>query len=509
MNIKNIIKTLFLTIIVLGIIIFTGFSQNDFKSINTVYKVYLDGKSIGLIPNDTDLYDLINKDQVELKNEYKVDQVYPPNGFDIVKYNTYNDQITNPETVYSKIKEEKQFTVKGYVFTIDYPDAEKEDKQIYVLDKQIFDDAMYKLVYTFIQANKFEAYLNGKQAPIVDVGSIIKSIKFEEKITSKEAYIDADQKIYTDVNELAQYILFGTNQEQETYTVKEGDTIESISYDHKLNSQEFLVANPRFSSEKDLLALNDKVVISLINPIVSLSYDMEITEDNEINFETETKVDNSKNSSYRVVEQPGQKGLMRITKKTIFVNGAEQQGNQIINEKTLKEPIKQIVVTGRKNSGNSYLPPNISSGNYVDNGMEWAWPTNSPYTLSSPFGYRWGTLHDGMDISGTGYGSPIYASAPGTVIASGSIGGWASGIAVAIDHHNGYYTVYAHMSKTNVSVGQTVDRRQIIGAMGNTGMVSPRPSASAPYAGTHLHFSVFRGYPYQGGSAFNPRVLFN
>lgn len=78
-------------------------------------------------------------------------------------------------------------------------------------------------------------------------------------------------------------------------------------------------------------------------------------------------------------------------------------------------------------------------------------------------------------------GTPIMASAEGVVIiakTSGYNGGY--GLYVAIKHLNGTQTLYAHMSRVNVSVGQYVDQGEIIGAVGDTGRST----------GAHLHFEV-------------------
>lgn len=78
-------------------------------------------------------------------------------------------------------------------------------------------------------------------------------------------------------------------------------------------------------------------------------------------------------------------------------------------------------------------------------------------------------------------GTPILASAGGKVIVSrtgGYNGGY--GIYVVISHSNGTQTLYAHMSKNNVSVGEQVKQGQVIGAIGMTGKTT----------GPHVHFEV-------------------
>ena len=163
-----------------------------------------------------------------------------------------------------------------------------------------------------------------------------------------------------------------------------------------------------------------------------------------------------------------------------------------------------ICLIGPSGSGKGTIAKEVAKRlgyTYVDTGAAWAWPTNSPYTITSHYGYRWGTLHDGMDISGTGYGSPIYAVLDGEVYQSqwGGVVGNSAGYNVVIKHANGYYTVYAHCSKLYVKKGQKVTRRQKIAAMGASGTVT----------GTHLHFGVFTGVPYNGGKSIDPRKLWS
>ncbi len=86
-------------------------------------------------------------------------------------------------------------------------------------------------------------------------------------------------------------------------------------------------------------------------------------------------------------------------------------------------------------------------------------------------------MHEGIDIAG-GAGSPIVASAAGTVIVAGWSGGY--GNLVVIDHGNGMSNAYAHNSSIAVSVGQRVDQGAVIAGMGTTGNST----------GVHSHFEI-------------------
>ncbi len=497
MNVRNVLLCTLITMFITSLVFVMGVLDKRAGEAQEVYQVYLDGKKLGAIVSEDELYNLINKEQSAIKDTYNVDKVYPPNGFNITKDITYSNKVNDVKEVYNEIKEEKPFTIKGYVITIKYQDENKKNLKINVLDKKVFLKAVDNLITSFIPEDKYEAYLKDEQLEIVDTGSLIETVYFDETITVKDAYIGTDAKIYTDEQELTKYLMFGENKSEEKYTVAQGDTISTIAFNHKLNEQEFLIANPNFNSVDNLLSIGQEVNIALINPVLTLNYEMHVVEDVETDYDTEITYDDNQYTTYNEVTQAGVKGLERITKKLKYTNGAENQEGYIASHETLKEPQAEKVTKGTKKQ---YIGGGYVTGTYVDTGASWAWPTNSPYIITSPYAYRWGTLHDGTDISGTGYGSPIYAALDGVVINAGHGGyaGSSAGINVIIQHDNGYYTLYAHMSSVSVSVGQRVSRRQRIGAMGQTGVAT----------GTHLHFAVWvGGIPYRGGKSINPMSL--
>src|SRR5215213_7216419 len=109
-----------------------------------------------------------------------------------------------------------------------------------------------------------------------------------------------------------------------------------------------------------------------------------------------------------------------------------------------------------------YYPegPNAAPGTFI-------FPVNG--TVTSGFGYRWGRMHEGVDI-GAAEGTPIWAADDGTVVLQQSeaeSGGY--GNYTCIDHGGGISTCYAHQSAFSVSVGEQVTQGQVIGLVGNTG----------------------------------------
>lgn len=142
------------------------------------------------------------------------------------------------------------------------------------------------------------------------------------------------------------------------------------------------------------------------------------------------------------------------------------------------------------------------SGGAVDNADPSEFPVSSKgmicplqysnvYVSAGWYGYA---NHKGIDFctrgaTGNTYGKAIRAAADGVVYSAEYHYSWGNN--VYINHGDGVYTRYAHCSSIVVSAGQTVKQGEIIAYVGNTGNVSPRPSASNPHAGAHLHFEVW------------------
>ncbi|RQP04434.1 MAG: M23 family peptidase [Paracoccus sp. BP8] len=109
--------------------------------------------------------------------------------------------------------------------------------------------------------------------------------------------------------------------------------------------------------------------------------------------------------------------------------------------------------------------------------MPLAMPVQAAFRYTSPFGRRWGRMHEGIDMAAP-VGTPVYATGEGTVVFAGWQRGY--GNLIKIQHELGTETRYGHLSKIRVKVGQKVSRGSQIGDMGNTGRST----------GSHLHYEV-------------------
>ena len=130
-----------------------------------------------------------------------------------------------------------------------------------------------------------------------------------------------------------------------------------------------------------------------------------------------------------------------------------------------------------------------ATGSYI-------WPSASSVYVTSRFGnrlhpvYGYYRMHYGIDI-GASYGTDIYAADGGYVTTSTYSSGY--GNYVMIDHGDGRYTLYAHMTTRYVNEGDIVLQGDVIGIVGSTGVST----------GPHIHFEV-----YEGGERVDPLQFF-
>jgi murein DD-endopeptidase MepM/ murein hydrolase activator NlpD len=122
------------------------------------------------------------------------------------------------------------------------------------------------------------------------------------------------------------------------------------------------------------------------------------------------------------------------------------------------------------------LPPLSNSEEYLPNIFDgYAWPADG--VLSSGYGWRWGRMHEGIDIAAP-IGTPVLAAASGVVVGAGWHDGY--GNLIKLEHLDGSVTVYGHNSRILVTHGQEVEQGEQIAEMGSTGNST----------GSHVHFEI-------------------
>ena len=176
-------------------------------------------------------------------------------------------------------------------------------------------------------------------------------------------------------------------------------------------------------------------------------------------------IQNARGTLHRVAEG---EDLEAIAKKHEVDVAVILNTNDIDPDGALTVGEKLIVPTGpAKTPMETTLAARSNSG--------FIWPLRG--RITSGFGWRWGRMHNGIDIWAR-TGDPIAAARSGRVTFAGWNGGY--GNLIIISHGSGVETRYAHLSRINVSVGQQVASGQVIGRAGSTGFST----------GPHLHFEI-------------------
>ena len=114
MKLKEKIITTLWCLLVLSLFFVNFVTNKLIIGASEVYKIYLDGKAIGYITNEDELYDMINNKQKDIKKEFNVNNVYPPSDFQIVKTNSYTAVVEPVEKVYNEVR----LLLKGIVLIL-------------------------------------------------------------------------------------------------------------------------------------------------------------------------------------------------------------------------------------------------------------------------------------------------------------------------------------------------------------------------------------------------------
>jgi len=302
----------------------------------------------------------------------------------------------------------------------------------------------------------------------------VTSVEFSEPIVTKPVEVQPDQ--VKPLDQVLKQLKDGKMVTTE-YTAKENDSWWLIARENDMKTVEVLAGNPGMTEDSKIKA-GQKINIVLVNPYLTVMSKGILTSTETIPYEVETTTDTQLVSGKTVVKEQGSDGSKVVTYSYQQKNG-ETTSQEVVEEKVSKEPVTQVVSEG---PGQTAVTMAVSRGS--NKSKSFAWPLRGP--INSPYGARWGKLHNGLDIGGS-TGNSYCAAAAGTVVSAGWGGGY--GNMILIDHGNGVSTRYGHSSKLLVSVGDRVEQGESIGLVGSTGHST----------GPHLHFEVLIN-----GSTVNP-----
>lgn len=396
--------------------------ENSIQTLQKAYTVKVNEYSVNLASSDEVkalLYAALNK--YDSENEYSVELVLDPTR----ELHVLTAQVTKKE------------------------ELEEEEKEVFWesgVEKYLEDifDSMEPEV-----ERDFESYDYGLQfMDFAENIEVVESFLLPEEITPLEEAVEQVTKD-KEVNEI--------------YEVVAGDTLSGIVEKTDIPMDKIIELNDFIKNENTTLHIGDEIVITVPEPELSVvrteqlyleeAYDAEVIYvDNDSWYTTQEKV----------LQEPST-GFRRAVANITYRNDKEIS-KEIVKEVVVMEAIPKIIERGTK------IPPTfikpISGGR-----------------LTSRFGRRTAptkgatSTHNAVDW-GIPRGSSVVASSGGTVTKAGWGGGY--GYCIFIKHPGGAETRYAHLSKVQVSVGQTVKQGQKIGLTGNTGVST----------GPHLHFEL-------------------
>ena len=185
----------------------------------------------------------------------------------------------------------------------------------------------------------------------------------------------------------------------------------------------------------------------------------------------EQVTDEKKAAQAELIAQQQALDAARVNKQSVLAGVKEDRSHAEEDLDELQaasaELARQLRNSGGGGGGGGSSGDGTSSSGFI-------WPVSG--VVTSGFGWRWGRMHEGIDISAPA-GTTIRAAAAGTVIYAGWMGGY--GNLTIVDHGNGLATAYAHQSAIYVG-GGSVSQGTALGAVGCTGSCT----------GNHLHFEV-------------------
>lgn len=294
--------------------------------------------------------------------------------------------------------------------------------------------------------------------------SEVQKVDFVQQVEIKEKTIDPEQLMSPE--DVLKKLETG-DVAPTKYTVEKGDCVSCIAKKFNISKQVVYENNPWIVD--DAIKVGQVLDLTVLQPTLSVRTVEKVVESQEIQYETEYIKDDNLRAGVVQTISPGKNGLKNVTFLVTKVNGKWME-EEMLNEEVIEEPVKAKAKKGTK----------VILGEGTG---KFARPVASA-SVSSGYGYRWGKLHKGIDLTGN---RSILASDNGKVEYVGYKSDY--GNHIIVNHLNGYKTLYGHLSSSSVKVGQIVEKGEKIGVMGSTG----------DSTGVHLHFEIIKN-----GAVENP-----
>lgn len=458
---------------VLATLMFTGnhikvAEASTLISPNVVYRVYINDEVIGLITDESDYEKLIEKRTEVLSKQYPNQEIKAPTNVRIEEEVTLLPiETIDSESVLKTIEQKANFEASTQQVTIG-------DKTFSVEDANVVSNTMLELMTYYTGEEDLKKIMNVETSivPLMESGSQYVGAKIVEPVKVETTYVSPEQILTPE--QTRRMMLYGQAEPKETVIFDEDSSLWYIANDHGVTEEELILLNPEVEGLKWADLLGMELDVTPLNPIVTVETEKETVNVSAIAYETEYIDDDTMLKGQTTIKQEGKDGE-HLERTQVFYENGTKVSSELVEETTVSEPVNEIIIRGTK------VVSGVGSGN-------WVWPTT---TRNVTCGYLCYSGHYAIDISAY-VGQPVYAADSGVIVSAGYSSGY--GYNILINHKNGYYTRYAHLSSLNVSSGQTVEAGQTIGLAGNTGNST----------GPHLHFEIRTNTGSQPSYAPNP-----
>ena len=316
-----------------------------------------------------------------------------------------------------------------------------------------------------------QSYINGLLAPYEDEENANVTVGFNRAVDLEQGiYFNESFQDLTDIENT----LSGVQQAEKIYKVQAGDTLWAIAQKNDLTFKELCALNTNFKgaplTETSNIQEGDELIVTKEEAMLEVRITKIEVKQEEIPYTTETTNSNELTKGTTKVTQEGENGLRNVTLQNVYDTNGTLLEQTVLSTEIIKEAVPKKVTVGTKKV--------TSSTKYITGSGRFIWPVPN-YKYCS----RWySSGHKGVDICAAA-GTPIYATASGTVAKAGynkAGAGTGYGYSVVVNHGGGYTSVYAHCLSLAVHAGQSVKQGQLIGYVGSTGRSS----------GNHCHFEI-------------------
>lgn len=440
-----------------------------FTEEQNIYTVYYKDRQLGIISDIEKLDEFLNQVYEEkYKEEFPDSKVGFGEDIHVTQSYSLSKVEDKDDEIIAYINDNDLFSIMGY--KVEFSNG----SVVYVQDPVEFSKAREDFVLNFLEndgVDPAETYwkLNNFQKQTLysknDARDI--SYRFEETAEITEKFVPVE-KLLKSYDEYLTWLYYGYDYEPSYLTVEEYDTVQWIALKAGISSRSLIALNPdQLKSDTQILQAGMQLNVSKLNSPIKVEVVKEVlTEEPAYPGETEYVYDPTMREGITYTEREYKEGKKNVLRQVTYVNG-DQTNVEVISELITEYPENAIIHVG------TMVIPSIGSGTF-------RWPVDNP-SISCGWNCYYG--HTAIDIQNlyNRYGN-VYAADRG-VVEENSYNG-INGNYMVINHNNGYRTYYGHMNVPGFwPVGTVVDKGEIIGQIGQTGLAF----------GPHVHFEVRTG----------------